>query len=153
MAAAAAATAAARAAIAVRQWSGAAGDIDRADHLLSAWPRRSGGLRPGPVAQLARVKEDLCLKYGCLVIVNELRAYKVMEMRVEMTDRKGGKAVGPEPARPAVAGAPGDLADQGARPGDCELPVRFTLRESKGREECCRSKTRCGYAPNPTAIR
>ena len=84
---------------------------------------------------LARVKEDLCEKYGCLVIVNESRAYKVMEMRVEMTDRKGGKRWGPNQLDRPLLGREATLRIKVPDLTNCDLPVRFRLRETKGREE------------------
>jgi len=84
---------------------------------------------------MTRVKEDLCLRYGCLVIVNESRAYKVMEMRVEMTDRKGAKRWGPNQLDRPLLSRQATLRIKVPELADCDLPVRFTLRESKGREE------------------
>ena len=85
--------------------------------------------------RLARVKEDLCHKYGCLVIVNESRAYKVTEMRVEMTDRKGAKRWGPHQLDRPLLAREATLRIKVPDLADCDLPVRFRLRESKGREE------------------
>ena len=84
---------------------------------------------------LAQVKEDLCEKYGCLVIVNESRAYKVMEMRVEMTDRKGGKRWGPNQLDRPLLAREATLRIKVPDLTNCDLPVRFRLRETKGREE------------------
>ena len=85
--------------------------------------------------RMAEVKEDLCSRYGCLVIVNESRAYKVMEMRVEMTDRKGGKRWGPNQLDRPLLAHQATLRIKVPDLRDCDLPVRFTLRESKGPEE------------------
>lgn len=85
--------------------------------------------------RLARVKEDLCLKYGCLVIVNESRAYKVIEMRVEMTDRSGARRWGPNQLDRPLLAREATLRIKVPDLATCELPVRFTLRESKGREQ------------------
>jgi len=85
--------------------------------------------------RMAEVKEDLCIRFGCLVIVNESRAYKVMEMRIEMTDRKGGKRWGPNQLDRPLQALQATLRIKVPDLEDCDLPVRFTLRESKGREE------------------
>ena len=85
--------------------------------------------------RLARVKEDLCKTYGCLVIVNESRAYKVVEMRVEMTDRKGAKRWGPNQLDRPLLAREATLRIKVPDLADCDLPVRFRLRETKGREE------------------
>jgi hypothetical protein len=85
--------------------------------------------------RMAEVKEDLCIRYGCLVIVNESRAYKVMDMRIEMTDRKGGKRWGPNQLDRPLQALQATLRIKVPDLKDCDLPVRFTLRESKGREE------------------
>ncbi|HET9356433.1 MAG TPA: hypothetical protein VFO42_09755 [Sphingomicrobium sp.] len=85
--------------------------------------------------RLARVKEDLCLKYGCLVIVNESRAYKVVEMRVEMTDRRGAKRWGPNQLDRPLLAREATLRIKVPDLATCELPVRFTLRETRGREQ------------------
>ena len=85
--------------------------------------------------QMERVKEDLCERYGCLVIVNESRAYKVMEMRVEMTDRKGAKRWGPNQLDRPLMARQATLRIKVPDLDPCILPVRFTLRETKGREE------------------
>ena len=85
--------------------------------------------------RLARVKGDLCLKYGCLVIVNESRAYKVVDMRVEMTDRRGGKRWGPNQLDRPLLAREATLRIKVPDLKDCDLPVRVRLREMKGREE------------------
>ena len=85
--------------------------------------------------RLTRVKEDLCQKYGCLVIVNESRAYKVTEMRVEMTDRRGSKRWGPNQLDRPLLSREATLRIKVPDLADCDLPVRFKLREAKGREE------------------
>lgn len=85
--------------------------------------------------RMAEVKEDLCIRYGCLVIVNESRAYKVMDMRIEMTDRKGEKRWGPNQLDRPLQALQATLRIKVPDLKDCDLPVRFTMRETKGREE------------------
>lgn len=82
-----------------------------------------------------RVKEDLCQRYGCLVIVNESRAYKVMEMRLEMTGKNGAKRWGPNQLDRPLLALQATLRIKVPDLADCDLPVRFRLRETKGREE------------------
>ena len=84
--------------------------------------------------QMERIKEDLCERYGCLVIINESRAYKVVEMRVEMTDRKGAKRWGPNQLDKPLLARQATLRIKVPDLQPCDFPVRFMLREAKGRE-------------------
>jgi hypothetical protein len=58
-----------------------------------------------------------------------------MEMRIEMTDRKGEKRWGPNQLDRPLQAQQATLRIKVPDLKDCDLPVRFTLREAKGREE------------------
>ena len=84
---------------------------------------------------LNRVKEDLCQRYGCLFVVNESRAYKLMEMRVAMTGRDGVRRWGPNQLDRPLPAMKATMRVKVPDLAPCDLPVRVLLRETRGREE------------------
>ena len=125
-------------------------------YLLSVRRIRDDGAGDGDVGAQAQQKHDLCWQYGCLVIANQSKNYRITEFRVREAARDGtmrwsenqfsqfGAALAP---RKAV------YLFKTGKPETCDWPVLFVLQrpETAGDDDGADARQPVHVAPSGLA--
>lgn len=84
--------------------------------------------------RLAEAKQEACRQFGCLIVVNDSRSYRLQEFYVRPVDPRSANDWGPNQLdRPLRAR---EAAIRIKLPGErfCNWPVRFVVRNPKTKE-------------------
>lgn len=87
--------------------------------------------------RLTRLNHDLCWQYGCLVIANQSKNYRITEFRVQEAARNGTMQWSANQFRQFGSGVEPRKAVflfKTGKPETCDWPVLFTLSDPKRRE-------------------